>query len=244
MPRRPRPRRSASCSSSPTWPARCATWPPRGRTSSTAGAWRGHRRAPGGRGVSHRRGSGAHTGEWGEPIATTYRGYTVHETPPPTQGLAALLALQPARGRSRWRAGRCTPWSTCTRSSRWSSSPTPIAIDGSAIPIMPGSRSPRCSTRSTRRRAAGSSIRRRRGAYAPGQPEGDTTGFVVADGARQRAERDPEPVQRRSGPGWSPPGTGVLPPEPRAGTSRVEPGAPERAGAAQAARSTRSSPPS
>src|SRR5262249_1467951 len=34
-----------------------------------------------------------HEGEWGEPISTTYRGYTVYETPPPTQGFAALLAL-------------------------------------------------------------------------------------------------------------------------------------------------------
>src|SRR2546426_899867 len=28
----------------------------------------------------------AHTGEWGEPIATSYRGVTVYQTPPPTQG--------------------------------------------------------------------------------------------------------------------------------------------------------------
>jgi gamma-glutamyltranspeptidase/glutathione hydrolase len=34
-----------------------------------------------------------HSGEWGEPIATTYRGYTVYETPPPTQGVAVLLGL-------------------------------------------------------------------------------------------------------------------------------------------------------
>ena len=40
----------------------------------------------------------AHIGEWGEPISTTYRGYTVYETPPPTQGLAALLTPEPARG--------------------------------------------------------------------------------------------------------------------------------------------------
>ncbi|MGH7276835.1 MAG: gamma-glutamyltransferase, partial [Candidatus Rokuibacteriota bacterium] len=40
----------------------------------------------------------AHTGEWGEPLATTYRGVTVHETPPPTQGLAALLALNLLEG--------------------------------------------------------------------------------------------------------------------------------------------------
>ena len=34
----------------------------------------------------------AHRGEWGEPISTTYRGYTVYETPPPTQGVTALMA--------------------------------------------------------------------------------------------------------------------------------------------------------
>src|SRR4030095_13168974 len=35
----------------------------------------------------------AHEGEWGEPISSTYRGYTIYETPPPTHGLAALLSL-------------------------------------------------------------------------------------------------------------------------------------------------------
>ncbi|HXH82401.1 MAG TPA: gamma-glutamyltransferase, partial [Candidatus Tectomicrobia bacterium] len=40
----------------------------------------------------------AHEGAWGEPIATTYRGVTVHETPPPTQGAAALLALNLLEG--------------------------------------------------------------------------------------------------------------------------------------------------
>ena len=40
----------------------------------------------------------AHIGEWGEPISTTYRGYTVYETPPPTQGLAALLSLNLLEG--------------------------------------------------------------------------------------------------------------------------------------------------
>ncbi len=31
--------------------------------------------------------------EWVEPIATTYRGWTVHELPPNTQGIAALMML-------------------------------------------------------------------------------------------------------------------------------------------------------
>ena len=39
-----------------------------------------------------------HTGEWGEPITTTYRSVTVYETPPPTQGLAALLGLNMLEG--------------------------------------------------------------------------------------------------------------------------------------------------
>jgi gamma-glutamyltranspeptidase/glutathione hydrolase len=39
-----------------------------------------------------------HEGEWGQPISTTYRGYTIWETPPPTQGLAALLALNLLEG--------------------------------------------------------------------------------------------------------------------------------------------------
>ncbi|GIX47806.1 MAG: gamma-glutamyltranspeptidase [Candidatus Tectimicrobiota bacterium] len=39
-----------------------------------------------------------HTSEWVEPIGTTYRGYTVLELPPNTQGVAALLALNLLEG--------------------------------------------------------------------------------------------------------------------------------------------------
>ena len=39
-----------------------------------------------------------HTGEWGEPISTSYRGTTIYETPPPTQGLVALLGLNILEG--------------------------------------------------------------------------------------------------------------------------------------------------
>ena len=35
----------------------------------------------------------AHTSEWSEPISLEYRGYTVYETPPNTQAVAVLIAL-------------------------------------------------------------------------------------------------------------------------------------------------------
>ncbi|MDQ2963015.1 MAG: gamma-glutamyltransferase family protein [Pseudomonadota bacterium] len=35
----------------------------------------------------------AHTNDWVMPLALDYRGYTVHEIPPNTQGIAALIAL-------------------------------------------------------------------------------------------------------------------------------------------------------
>ena len=31
--------------------------------------------------------------EWVEPISTTYRGWTIYELPPSTQGIAALAML-------------------------------------------------------------------------------------------------------------------------------------------------------
>jgi len=40
----------------------------------------------------------AHTSEWGEPISTEYRGYTVYETPPNTQAISALIALNVLSG--------------------------------------------------------------------------------------------------------------------------------------------------
>jgi gamma-glutamyltranspeptidase/glutathione hydrolase len=39
-----------------------------------------------------------HAGEWGKPLAISYRGYTLYETPPPTQGIAALLAMNLVEG--------------------------------------------------------------------------------------------------------------------------------------------------
>ena len=46
----------------------------------------------------------SHRSDWGEPIATEFRGYTVYETPPNTQGMAALISLNIMDGWSldRW----------------------------------------------------------------------------------------------------------------------------------------------
>jgi len=40
----------------------------------------------------------AHACQWSEPISTEYRGYTVYETPPNTQAIAALIALNVLNG--------------------------------------------------------------------------------------------------------------------------------------------------
>ncbi|MDP6799469.1 MAG: gamma-glutamyltransferase [SAR202 cluster bacterium] len=40
----------------------------------------------------------AHTAEWVEPISTTYRGHTVWQCPPPSQGVNTLMALNLAEG--------------------------------------------------------------------------------------------------------------------------------------------------
>jgi gamma-glutamyltranspeptidase/glutathione hydrolase len=121
-----------------------------------------------------------HTGAWGEPIATTYRGATVYETPPPTQGLAALLALNLLEG---------TPLARRTVHSvehlhlllemvklayadrdRFIGDPEHVHVPVAALLDK---------AYAARRRAAFDPKKSQ--SYAAGAPEGDTTGFVVAD---------------------------------------------------------------
>ncbi|MFN3621699.1 MAG: gamma-glutamyltransferase family protein, partial [Nitrososphaerales archaeon] len=40
----------------------------------------------------------AHTSDWAEPVSTEYRGYVVYETPPNTQAISALIALNVLEG--------------------------------------------------------------------------------------------------------------------------------------------------
>ena len=123
----------------------------------------------------------AHTGEWGEPISTTYRGVTVHEPPPPTQGLAALLALNLLEGfpvatyalhspEHLHLLVEMTKLAYADRD-RWIGDPAHARVPIGALLDK---------SYAARRRAPFDPHKAQ--AYAAGDPEGDTTGFVVADG--------------------------------------------------------------
>jgi len=123
----------------------------------------------------------AHTGEWGEPIATTYRGTTVYETPPPTQGLATLLSLNLLEGfpLARHRVHSIEHLHLLIEMvklayadrDRWIADPAAVALPVDGLLDK---------TYAARRRAAFD--RRKAQTFAFGEPDGDTTGFVVADG--------------------------------------------------------------
>jgi gamma-glutamyltranspeptidase/glutathione hydrolase len=122
-----------------------------------------------------------HSGEWGEPISTRYRGHTIWQTPPPTQGLAALLAFGLLEGFPLARRAlhsveqlhlliEVVKLAYADRD-RWIGDPEHARVPvGSLL-------SPEYAA--LRRRQFDP---RKAGAYVPGEPEGDTTGFVVADG--------------------------------------------------------------
>jgi len=122
-----------------------------------------------------------HSGEWGEAITTDYRGFTVHETPPPTQGLAALLALNLLEG---WDVARLPVHSAehlhllveigklaYADRDRWIADPTQsgVPVEGLLAKAY-----------AARRRK--SFDPKKAQSYRWGDPTGDTTGFVIADG--------------------------------------------------------------
>lgn len=121
-----------------------------------------------------------HTGAWGDPIATTYRGLRVWQTPPPTQGLTALVALNilerfPLPRRALHSVDHLHLLLEVVKLAyadrdRFIGDP-----DHARVPLA-------------QLLDKGYAARRRRAfdprkaqAYAAGDPEGDTTGFVVVD---------------------------------------------------------------
>jgi gamma-glutamyltranspeptidase/glutathione hydrolase len=123
----------------------------------------------------------AHTGEWGEAIATTYRGFTVHETPPPTQGVTALLGLNmletvdlakhPLHSAEHLHLLLEVTKLAYADRDCWIADPqcADVPLSGMLDKAYAARRMKQLDPD-------------RASAYAPGEPEGDTTGFVVADG--------------------------------------------------------------
>ncbi|MEX2148566.1 MAG: gamma-glutamyltransferase [Candidatus Rokuibacteriota bacterium] len=150
----------------------------------------------------------AHEGEWGEPIATTYRGATVYETPPPTQGVAALLALNllegfPLRTRRIHSVAHLHLLIEMVKLAyadrdRYIADPQRASVPVAGLLDK---------AYAARRRT--SYDPRKAGAYAPGEPEGDTTGFVIADG-RGNVISVIESLFNAFGSGVVAPGTGVV----------------------------------
>ncbi len=150
----------------------------------------------------------AHTGAWGEPLATTYRGTTVYETPPPTQGLTTLMTLNLLEGfpLARYRIHsvqhlhlliEMTKLAYADRD-RWIADPHAAALPVAGLLDK---------AYAARRRAAFDP--RKAQAYAFGDPEGDTTGFVVVDG-RGNVASVIESLFNVFGSGLVVPGTGVV----------------------------------
>jgi gamma-glutamyltranspeptidase/glutathione hydrolase len=150
----------------------------------------------------------AHTGEWDEPISTTYREFTVYETPPPTQGLAALIGLNllegfdlttyPVHSVDHLHLLLEMVKIAYADRDRWIGDPEHARVPVGAL-------------------LSKDYAARRRQAFDPkkaqnhvfGDPEGDTTGFVVADGAGNVVSVI-QSVFNSFGAGVVVPGTGVL----------------------------------
>ncbi|HXU91667.1 MAG TPA: gamma-glutamyltransferase [Methylomirabilota bacterium] len=164
-----------------------------------------------------------HTGEWDAPISTTYRGYLVYETPPPTQGLAALLTLNmldlEPLARHRLHSVEhlhllleVVKLAYADRD-RWIGDPSHARVPVSAL----------LSTEyAARRRQAFDADKA--GAYSGGDVEGDTTGFVVAD-ARGNVAAVIQSLFNGFGSGIVVPGCGIVL-QNRGRHFRLEPGHP------------------
>jgi gamma-glutamyltranspeptidase/glutathione hydrolase len=149
-----------------------------------------------------------HAGEWSEPPSTSYRGCTVYETGLPTQGVAALLALNLLEGfdlRSMKLHSadhlhvliEMIKLAYADRD-RWVADP-----DATRLPVA-GLLS---KGYAARRRAAFDAKKAQSCRW--GDPTGDTTGFVIADGHGNLISVV-QSLFRQFGSGVVAPGTGVV----------------------------------
>jgi len=152
----------------------------------------------------------AHTGEWDAPLTTTYRGDTIYQTPPPTQGLAALLAYNMLETvpLARYRLHSVEHLHLLIEvmklayadRDRWIGDPVQARVPVEGL-----------LDKAYAARRVGAFDPGKAGAYTPGEPEaeGDTTGFVVADGQGNVAAVI-QSLFNSFGSGVVPPGTGVV----------------------------------
>jgi len=122
----------------------------------------------------------AHSGEWSDPLAISYRGYTVYETPPPTQGLAALLALNILEG---FDVGKLAYHSAqhlhlLVEVAKLAYADRDVFIADPAHAHLPVDQLLSKAYAAQRRKAFDP---KKAQSYRAGDPTGDTTGFVVAD---------------------------------------------------------------
>jgi gamma-glutamyltranspeptidase len=150
----------------------------------------------------------AHTSEWGEPISTTYRGATVYETPPPTQGVAALLALNMLERAplSRRPLHSVAHLHLLLEIVKLAYADRDRFIGDPALAHVPVAALLDKAYAARRRRLFD---RAKAQAYAAGDPEGDTTGFVVADG-HGNVISVIQSLFNSFGSGVVPPGTGIV----------------------------------
>ena len=121
-----------------------------------------------------------HTGAWEAPISTTYRGATIYQTPPPTQGLTALQGLNLLEGfpvadlplhsvEHLHLLAEVAKLAYADRD-RWIGDPAHARVPVAALLSK---------AYAERRRRDFDPAKAQ--SYAFGDAEGDTTGFVVAD---------------------------------------------------------------
>ena len=122
-----------------------------------------------------------HTGGWEAPISTSYHGATIYETPPPTQGLTALQGLNLLEGfpvadlplhsvEHLHLLVEIAKLAYADRD-RWIGDPAHATVPVAALLSK---------AYAERRRRDFDPAKAQ--SYTFGDPEGDTTGFVVADG--------------------------------------------------------------
>jgi gamma-glutamyltranspeptidase/glutathione hydrolase len=149
-----------------------------------------------------------HTGEWSEPISVAYRGFVVHETALPTQGLAAVLALNLLEGFDlpRIPLHSADHLHTLIEMVKLAYADRDRWVADPEVTRLPVTELLSKSYAERRRRAFDP---KKAQSYEWGDPQGDTTGFVIVDGAGNLISVI-QSLFHQFGSGVVPAGTGIV----------------------------------